>query len=154
MILVADAYDGAFMEQCLKDYFDALCGLKKGSIMAGEQKVMPWGGADLLAFNGHNGLMDMDIEDRKRIDGVQKDAVSIACASHSYFAPFYESASAYPLVTTNNLLAPEAYVMRGLIDNWAMLKTAEEIRFAAASAYNTYQKCGIKGASRLFHTGW
>lgn len=154
VFLVADAYDGAFMKQCLNDYFDALCGIKKGIISLDSSKIGAWSEADLLAFNGHNGLMDVEIDTRNTVDGKFHDAVAIACASHSYFAPKFKSANAFPLITTTNLLAPEAYVLRGVIENWAMLKSGEDVRFAAANAYNTFQKCGIKGASRLFHSGW
>jgi hypothetical protein len=31
---------------------------------------------------------------------------------------------------------------------------AEQIRNRAAIAYDKYQKCGLRGAHRLFTTGW
>ena len=35
-----------------------------------------------------------------------------------------------------------------------VLQDEEKIHHAAGSAYNQYQKCGLKGAKRLFKTGW
>jgi hypothetical protein len=123
-------------------------------LIAGQDSFAAWGNADLLAFNGHDGLMDEEVTPRKTAPHEAKDAVVIACFSHSYFEPYLKSAGAYPLVTTTHLLAPEAYVMRAVVDAWASLGTGESAKTAAAEAYNTYQKCGIKGATRLFRTGW
>lgn len=152
--LVTDAYDGAHMAQCLSDYMYAVAGRKAGSLLVDGQFMPVWSSADLLGFNGHNGLMDMSLEAPANVDGRHKDAVVIACASHDYFAPQLARAGGFPLLCTTNLLAPEAYVMRAVIDAWAELKTGEEIRLAAGAAYHKYQKCGLKGATRLFQTGW
>lgn len=153
VILIADAYDGAHMERCLQDFLASLSGAKSGCVTPGNA-FSAWGDADLIAFNGHNGLMDMQVSTRKNTDGRRKDAVVIACASHDYFKPHLASAGGYPLLTTTNLLAPEAYVIRNVIDAWAQLKSGAEVRAAAGRAYNQYQKCGLKGATRLFHSGW
>lgn len=55
---------------------------------------------------------------------------------------------------TAHLLAPEAYVLDHIVDAWIKNKSAEDIRFAAAEGYHGVQKCGIRGASNLFVTGW
>lgn len=154
VILVADAYDGAFMQRSVEDYLDALCGIKTGTVPAGEQTVEAWAGADLLAFNGHNGLMDNEVADRAYKAGHAKDAVVIACISHPWFEPHLQRAQAYPLVTTTNLLAPEAYIMRHIIDAWAMLKSDAEVDLAAALGNSSVQKVSIGASNRLFRTGW
>jgi hypothetical protein len=154
VILVADAYDGAFMKRCLEDYLDALGGVKTGKLIAAQDTFSAWADADFLAFNGHDGLMDEEVPARKLVPHTPKDAVVIACFSHSYFEPYLKQAAAYPYVTTTHLLAPEAYVMRAIVDTWATLGTGAAGRTSAATAYNTYQKCGINGATRLFRTGW
>lgn len=154
VILIADAYDGAFMQRCIEDYLDALCGIKKGTVQAGDQAIPAWADADLLAFNGHNGLMDNEIANRSFASGQSKDAVVIACMSHSWFEPHLQRAQAYPLVTTTNLLAPEAYIMRAIIDAWAQLKSGDEIDAAAAQGNSSVQKCSIGASNRLFRTGW
>jgi hypothetical protein len=152
VILIADAYDGAYMQRCIEDYLDALC--KTGTVTAAQQTFAGWADADLVAFDGHNGLMDNEIAERSHIAGASKDAVVIACISDSWFEPHLKRAQAYPLLTTTNLLAPEAYIMRAIIDNWALLKTGDEIDAAAAQANTTFQKCSLSSSNRLFRTGW
>jgi hypothetical protein len=98
--------------------------------------------------------MDVEINVPHKTNGPPKDAIVIACASAGYFIPFFKNTQSFPLVTTTNLLAPEAYVIKHVIEAWASFKSVEEIRYSAAEAYNKYQKCGINGASRLFKTGW
>lgn len=152
--LIADAYDGAHMETCLQDFLQSTSGNKTGDISIGEETLAAWGGADLIGFNGHNGLMDVDVPIPTKSDGIQRDAVVIACASHGYFADPLQNIGGFPLLTTTNLLAPEAYVMRAVLDGWGELKSGADIRLAAGAAYNKYQKCGLTGATRLFKTGW
>ena len=152
--LIADAYDGAHMKHTLNDFMASLAGKKTGKIVIGEKSLAAWGGADLIGFNGHNGLMDMNVSPQTNIDGRKKDAVVIACASHSYFVEHLARSGGYPLVCTTNLLAPEAYVLRNVLDAWGKGEPAPEVRLAAGRAYNQYQKCGLKGATRLFKTGW
>ena len=111
-------------------------------------------GADLIAVNGHNGLMDVDVDAPASMDRQPKDAVAIACISHDYFREPLANAGGYPLLCTTGLMAPEAYVMRAILDGWGGGKTPAEIRKAAGAAYHKYQKCGINGATNLFRTGW
>ena len=152
--LVADAYDGAHMAACIRDFYASLAGQKSGDAVAGTGSLPGWSAADLVVFNGHNGLMDIDVDVPARKDTRQRDAVVIACASKGYFLDPLSRLGGYPLITTTGLLAPEAYVLKGVVETWAALKTGAEVRIAAGTAYNTYQKCGIKGATNLFHSGW
>ena len=51
-------------------------------------------------------------------------------------------------------MAPEAYVLKAAVDGWILGEDGAKVRQRAAEAYNKYQKCGMKGALRLFVTGW
>lgn len=153
--LVADAYAGDKMKTCLSDYFQALAGKHQQTItITPTESINIYGKADLLAFNGHNGLMDVTTAYPKNQDGVKKDAVIMSCASFTYFEKYLQAGKGYPLLTTTNLLAPEAYVLAAIIESWAKQQSPADIRLAAAKAYNQYQKCGLNGAKRLFKTGW
>jgi hypothetical protein len=154
LLIVADAYDGAYMATAIADFYACLAGAKKGTIQAGTLSIPAFADADLIALNGHNGLMDSEVDVPARKDARARDAVVIACASKGYFLDPLAQLGAYPLLTTTGLLAPEAYVMEAIVSNWAQLKSGAEVRTAAGTAYNTYQKCGIKGATNLFHSGW
>ena len=152
--LVADAYRGDRMKACLNDYFDALSNTSKDDFTFENIKIGLGGNADLIVFNGHNGLMDTAVDFPKESHPVAKEAVTVACASFSYFEDYFKKVNAYPLLNTTNLLAPEAYVLEEVFDAWALLKDEKAIHHAAGSAYNKYQKCGLKGAKRLFKPGW
>ena len=77
-----------------------------------------------------------------------------ACASKQYFTKVLELTGAKPLLWTTNLMAPEAYIMSAALNGWIKHESDEQIRVRAAGAYNQYQHCGLKAASRLFATGW
>lgn len=154
VFIVADAYRGDRMFQCLGDFTQSIAGAKNDTLVVGSDTININGGADLICFNGHNGLMDESTPLVMNKDGREKDAVVIACASHGYFTPYLKAAGGYPLVLTTNLLAPEAYVMEGIIETWLNMKSGEECRLAAGDGYNSIQKCGQNGARRLFKSGW
>ncbi|MFK7772133.1 MAG: hypothetical protein AB8F94_08335 [Saprospiraceae bacterium] len=151
---VADAYRGDQMAACLTDYFSALSNENQSDFNFLDKKIGVEGKADLIVFNGHNGLMDTSVEFPNNIHTSAKDAIAIACVSFDYFKEYYQQVNAYPLLNTKNLLAPEAYVLENVFDAWAMLEDGEAIHHAAGSAYNQYQKCGLRGAKRLFQSGW
>lgn len=153
--LVADAFRGDKMKECLVALFDAVSGRKFDRVNLKNDTIGTAGGADLIVFNGHNGLMDYyKLKFLNSADQVLREVAVIGCASKDYFNPHLEKAGAYPLLMTTNLMAPEAYVLQGLVDSWAMEQEGEEIRRSAGAAYHAYQKCGLKGATRLFSTGW
>ncbi len=152
--LIADAYQGDKMKECLHHYLDALSGKNKNSIEIENQNIKINGRPDFLIFNGHNGLMDVEIDFKNQKNDTPKDAAVIACASHGYFTPHFERIGAYPVLTTTNLLAPEAYVLEAIVNEWSKGSKESFIREAAAKAYHQYQKCGINGARRLFNNGW
>lgn len=152
--LVADAYRGDKMEDCLMDHANSIAGKSKDNISIDDLKINIRGNADLLFFNGHNGLMDMEIPIIENTDSIKKDAVAIACASHGFFTQHLPYSGGYPLLMTTNLLAPEAYVLEAIVSEWAKGSDGKIVADAAGRAYNQYQKCGYKGARRLFKSGW
>lgn len=154
VFLVADAYRGDRMKACLTDYFAALSNVSKNYFEFEETKIGIEGNADLIVFNGHNGLMDTTIDFPNKTHTKAKDAITVACISFDYFEKYFKQVNAYPLLNTTNLLAPEAYVLEEVFDAWALLKDGEAIHHAAGKAYNQYQKCGLRGAKRLFKSGW
>jgi hypothetical protein len=152
---IADAYAGDRMKLCLDDYLASLAGTLTDSVALNDSTFLPINSdVDLLAFNGHNGLMDTYVDTVYNITGESKDAVAIACASAEYFKPYLKKSGGYPLIFTTNLMAPEAYVLDGVINAWLANKTPEQIRLEAGKAYHKYQKCGLRGATNLFTTRW
>jgi len=154
VLFVADAYNGNAMQTCLNHYFKSLANTRTDSILLDSNWLEISKQADLLVFNGHNGLMDINVPLTTFVQGKKKDAIAIACISKPYFKDHLIQTQGYPLLMTQHLLAPEAYVISAAIDAWALQKTENEVWLAAAKAYNTYQKCGMNGAKNLFGWGW
>jgi hypothetical protein len=157
--LVADAYRGDEIRQAILDFFDAAAGASPEEIGVGvaSPSVMlsVRGGANLVAYVGHDGLMDFQLPlVPRQKNAAHRDAIILACASKHYFAQALRASGANPLLWTTGLMAPEAYTIKAALDGWIAGENPEQIRERAAVAYDRYQKCGMKGARRLFATGW
>jgi len=152
--LIAEAYRGDKIENCLLDFFNSLSGTLRDTVFVDGDTLLTHSKADLIVYNGHNGLMDVWVDDIVNVDGIQKDAAVIACSSMYNFNRKLNYAKGYPLVMTTNSLYPGAFIVEGIIDNWATLESEEKIRQSAGDAYNRVKKCGIIGARNLFSTGW
>ena len=159
VFLIAEAYRGSYIRQATEDFLSAAAGMPGESLIVsvdGIQVELHLGGsANLIAYAGHDGLMDFQLSSvPKKQNDEQRDAVILACASKSYFANALRATGSKPLLWTTNLIAPEAYIFAAAIDGWLKHETDEQIRVRAAKSYDAYQHCGIKSANALFATGW
>lgn len=159
VFLIAEAYRGLYIRQATEDFLAAAAGIRGESLIVsidGRQVELQTGGsANLIAYAGHDGLMDFQLSSvPKKRDDDERDAIILACASKSYFPDALRATGAKPLLWTTNLMAPEAYILSAAIDGWLNRETDEQIRMRAAKAYDGYQHCGTKSANALFSTGW
>ncbi len=153
--LVADAYDGRAMKECLQDYLKAISGNRKTTLAVDSQRIGIHGNARLLAFVGHNGLMDIKLpETYQRADSLQRDCIILACYSKLYFSPRLKQAGARPLLWTSHLFGPEAYTLHDAISGYIRGESAADIQTRAAEVYARYTKCSVKAAKNLLITGW
>ncbi len=157
--LVADAYRGREIRQTTIDFLQFAAGAQDEilDVQVGSRRVdfTAGAGADLVAYVGHDGLMDFTLaEYPRKSDNRRRDVIILACASKAYFRDAVRETGANPLLWTTGLMAPEAYVLRSAIDGWIVNESGEDIRKRAAGAYNTYQKCGMKAALNLFSNSW
>jgi hypothetical protein len=153
--LLADAYDGQFIKQTTIDFLKAASGDRQEKIIYDGIDLNFGGGSGLVAYVGHDGLMEFGLDVAlKPCDTSKRDAIILACISKDYFKPYLEKTGANPLVWTTGLMAPEAYTLKWAIDGWIAGETDAEIRERAASAYHQYQKCGMRGARNLLVTGY
>lgn len=152
--LISDAYAGDQMHACLSNYFKYLKGADSITVFAGQDTIYLGGGADLIGFNGHNGLMDFELPLNYTNKYSHKDAVVVACASDWYFNPMFQRVGVHPLINTTGLLYPGAFVFDDVITQWALLKDGAACRVAAGEAYNRVMKCGRSAGINLFATGW
>lgn len=156
IFLVADAYRGAEIKRGISDFLDYAAGRKGDAVEGPAGMPLPAGGnADLIVFVGHNGLMDFSLDAYPtNAGGNPRHAIILCCASKSYFARPLRQTGAQPLLWTNGLMAPEAYVLKAAIDGWVLGEDGEAVRGRAAAAYHQYQRCGLKAARNLFASGW
>jgi len=153
--LVADAYDGAKIKQATSDLLYYAAGYAPQELVHQSDTIRVGGGADVLAYIGHNGLMDFQLNNWPTAKDIkQRQVIILACASKPYFASGIKKAGAYPLLWTTNLMCPEAYTLHAAVNAWVMHQTNETVQTKAAEAYHLYQKCGIKGAKNLLVTGF
>lgn len=154
-VLVADAYRGKEISQTTSDFLEAAAGKPGEKLKIDAIEFHTGGSADLVAYIGHNGLMDFTLASHpKRRDDRRRRAIILACASKQYFSTALQQSGATPLLWTTNLMAPEAYVLSAAIDGWMRKESDEQVRLRAADAYHKYQHCGVRAARALFATGW
>lgn len=148
--LLADAYDGKYIKQTIIDFLEASAGRNTETVA----NKNFGGSAELLAYVGHDGLMEFEVSGKfTPINKNKRDAIILACVSKNYFKPYLNITGANPLVWSTGLMSPEAYTLKWAIDGWVKNETDAQIRERAAQAYHKYQKCGVKGARRLLVTG-
>jgi hypothetical protein len=153
--LVADAYDGQYIKQCTKNFLNSACGNQKDTLQLDTKTLGICGNASLLAYIGHNGLMDFQLsETYSNKDNIKRDVIILACYSKRYFTPHLKRAHVNPLLWTTNLMCPEAYTLHDALIGYVNGETNENIRKKAAAAYAQYQKCSLKAAKGLLVTGW
>lgn len=154
--LVADAYRGSEMQRTIQDLLAYASGKQDRLVETANSVTLGAGSrAALLAFVGHNGLMDFTLNELPAAqDPHARDVIVLCCISKRYFAAPLKTAGAHPLLMTTGLMAPEAYVLHAAVTGWLARESGAQIKERAAVAYNTYQHCGMRGARNLFATGW
>lgn len=148
--LLADAYNGRYIKNCTRDFLYSVSGQLKDTIHYNRQVIGTNGNAQLIAYIGHDGLMDFDITDSiYNTDGKKRDCIILACRSRDYFKPFIIKAGGNALVWTTGLMCPEAYTVHDAIVAYCKKQSHQTIRIKAAEAYSKYQKCSLKAAMNL-----
>ncbi len=151
--LVADAYRGKEIKRCLTDYFAAIAGLFPVEVKAGDVTISAGGGADMIAYLGHDGLMEFDVEvPAAATDLKPKTAVALCCISKTYFAPKLSALKATPLLLTTQLMYPGSFLLHEAANGWLADRSGEECVLLAARAYAKNQKISVKAATGVFWT--
>lgn len=159
LVIIADAYDGQYIEDTIQDFLSASAGADPITVQVKDPKdpsrtrdVQAGGFADLVAYIGHNGLMDFEapaFPARVSTDN-PKYAIILACIADDYFREHLAKAGVTPLVWTTNLMGPEAYTIEAALEGWAKNETPYQIRERAAAAYSSYAGCSLGAARKLF----
>jgi len=157
--VVAEAWGGSEIRGATMRFLRLAAGHSSETVTVetprGPKEIRAGGASHLVVYVGHNGLMDFKV---RRVPGPSREAeprsaVVLACKSRDYYSGSLRKAGAEVLLVTTGLMAPEAYVLDAAIRSWAVGDAAQLVAAKAAVAYNTYQKCGLAAAKRLFATG-
>jgi len=154
LFIVAEAWDGSQMSGALTRFLRFSAGRDRVPVKVDglESPILAGGDSALVAFVGHNGLMDMSapVQPVSLPKAKPRSSIVLACASRYYFHKILTTAGSHSLLLTNGLMAPEAYTLEAALSSFAKGQTSGKVREAAASAYNKYQRCGQKAARGLF----
>lgn len=153
--IVADAYDGAYIKQTMADFANAAAGNNSNIVVYNHDTLGINGNAAMIAYIGHEGLMDVRLDSfPAQHDARKRDAVILACESKQYWAKAIQKSGANPLLWTTQLMCPEAYTLHAAVTGWLNNESAEQIHLRASQAYSKYQSCSVKAASYLLATGY
>ncbi len=132
--LTAEAYRGSEIKHCIEDF----------------EAAIESGNYDLVAFIGHNGLMDFQLPSRQKQAATKTEAIVLCCRSDVYFGPRLQWIGSKPVLLTQQLMYPGAFILHDVLNVWIAGGTPVAMREAAGRAYAKNQKISIKAATGIF----
>lgn len=132
--LTAEAWRGSQISACLQAF--------EKTLVAGEHQ--------LVVFIGHNALMDQPIAPPAQAAAKPCDAIVLCCKSDAYFRERLTTLKVRPILLTQQLMYPGAFLLHDSLIPWSQGKSLTEIRQAAATAYARNQKITQKAALGIF----
>ena len=149
--LLAEAWQGRQIAASISRFLEMTRGQHAETVRVDGREIAAGGAAHLVAYVGHNGLMDFEVPALRpgAESGAPRVAVVLACESDFFFSKLIRPHAA-PLVTTASLMAPEAYVLEAVVASWFGGASPGEVVESAAGAYGHYQKISIRSARRIF----
>lgn len=154
--LVAHAYRGAEMKACLTAFLEASAGLRAEPVEVKDGTSVVTlagpGGADFLAFIGHNGLMDQQLafQPTRRAPGATVPVAVFCCVSDSYFTAGLRYSGAEPVLMTSQLMYPGAFLLSATLEGWLAGEAPPRLLERAAAAYARNQGISVKAARGVF----
>ncbi len=153
--LLADAYRGSNIQDATEDFFAAAAGRKQETVTTrvGQQQItlVAAGSADLVAYIGHNGLMDFSIAfPEAAADAASRDAIVLCCISERYFRSALDRCRAKPILMTTQLMYPGAFILRAALDGWLRGESPTRLRERAANVYAANQHISVGAARGIF----
>lgn len=155
-LMVIDAWRGSNIELCMQQFLQSIAGQRYESFAVtdqrGEHVVNIAGGSDLLAFIGHNGLMEFSLPSQKANPKRKQpvSAVVLCCQSKRFFAKHMTPSGARPIVMTASNMYPGAFILHDVIEGWLKNEDTKKLRLRAARAYAKNQKISTKSALNVF----
>lgn len=152
--IYAEAFNGKNSKEVIDEYFKATSGQNSKKIIL-DNKTLEFGGnSTLTAYIGLNGLMNGSTNLIEHKNTVSKETIVLCSYSKIFFERNLEIINAYPILWTQQLMNPEAYVLETTINSWINNDEQEELLKKVATNYNLYQRCGVSSALKVFKAGF
>lgn len=148
--VIADAWQGKDIRSAMEQYIKTASG--EYSPISLSENLQINDAAHIMAYVGHNGLMDFSLPIRQveRNYHSTSSAIILACKSDPYFAEILRQTQTHKLLTTSGFMAPEAYTLEAAITRWFSGGSPKETHLAASEAYSQYQNAQLAWSKTLF----
>lgn len=134
IVLIADAYRGSEIRNCYIAFEKALASKEH----------------DLVAFIGHNVLMDTTLPDAEAVEENDTKSVILCCHSYSYCRSRLDTLGSKPLLLTQQLMYPGSFLLHDAIESWRNGGSLDDIRSAAGRAYAKNQGISVDSGTNIF----
>jgi hypothetical protein len=147
----AEAWQGRQIETAIEKFIAVSKGNIAEVVRADSGEIAVGNRAHVVAYVGHNGLMDFAAPNVSQAgkDSNDRVAISLACRSDSYFRDIVGKQTPL-LLSTRSLMAPEAYSLEAAIERWFSGGDQRQSIDAAIAAYAKYQRISQKSARSVF----
>jgi hypothetical protein len=143
--IVVHGWRGKAIDRALAAYAADVSGKGTRELVLADKTTLAAGGAaQLVAFVGHNRLMDLETFTWPEPGKVTKGAIAIACDTAPYMKQQVSAATRVPLLMTSDLLFANAAPLEAAVLAFATGGGYAEIRKDAATAYANIQDVAVK----------
>jgi hypothetical protein len=142
--VVAFAWRGSAIDAALDAYAADLYGSRARRLPVGEITLEAGGAAHLVAYVGHNRLMDRDYVWPRARAAEPKGAIAIACHTAAYMEGVVPAATRVPLLMTRDYLFANAAPLEGAVLAFAEGGGYPAIRQGAAEGYADAQQREVR----------
>ncbi len=142
--VVIHGWRGSAIDRALAAYAADVSGKGTREIAVADDTIAAGGAARIVAFVGHNRLMDLDSYEWPAAGSEEKGTIAIACHTSSYMKREVSAKTRVPLLMTNDFLFSNAAPLEAAVLAFARGGGYAQIRVDAATAYAQVQKREVK----------
>ncbi len=149
--LVVRAWRGTAIDRALAAYAADLSGGAARTLTLADTTTLDVGGAaQIVAWVGHNRLMDLEPYTWPAPGATTKGAIAIACHTAAYMEDSVPSATRVPLLMTRDFLFANAAPLEATVLAFASGGSYSKIRVDAATAYAGVRERTVKQVAGAF----
>jgi hypothetical protein len=154
--LVAEAWEGEAIKAATKRFLAIAAGdsVTTVAVKKDDKTIrLPAGGAaDIVAYVGHNGLMDFTLDSLpvQNADALPRSAIILANATKPYFQKYMAATGSHVLLWTTGVISPGAFTLDAAVESCVRGDNFREVLDNVAETYSKYEDCSIKAARSLF----